>query len=279
MDYYKRYKKYKKRYRKLKKLYTGGSIKQETITFINELPTESIKYIAEEYTGIDTKTYKFIEVPQGNVYEYDGNTVMELATGRNIATGTNIILYIMGMGPCRGIIIIETHKIIMGHLDEIYTTGNRTLTKDVLTKCLSGSKDNIQQIYYIMGNVPFESTLAESSTFNDITIDVVDIIRQKQLEGYICLIKDFAYYMFSTKLGYDFENGEIILFPIHPRVTDRFITQQSAQHEECRRCDYLLNRIIRKRKNLAKYNKAKKDCIECNYKVKSRGKSKFICTY
>jgi len=66
--------------------------------------------ITQVYNSIDNINFEYIEVPQSQIYSYDGNNVINLKTGRVIKTGTNIILYIMGMGPCRGLIIYKTNN-------------------------------------------------------------------------------------------------------------------------------------------------------------------------
>lgn len=44
----------------------------------------------------------------------------------------------MGLGSCRGLIIYENNKIIMGYLDSI--NGQSPLTLETITESLSGKK-------------------------------------------------------------------------------------------------------------------------------------------
>ena len=276
-------------YKKLFKNMKGGGLsKSETLKLINKLNICSINDISTIYGSIDNIIYRFIAVPQGHIYKYDGKNVIDLGTKKNIASGNNIILYIMGMGPCRGLIIYETDRILMGHLDEISMLS--PLTLQTIDESLSGDKEKINSIYYVMGMISFNCILNEKCPLCDISTEVLDIIQRKQLEEYVCIVEDFAYETFTSKFGYNWQMDEFITFPIHPTITNRFITKEEKQSEEwqekqleewdeeCEECENIENKLIRNRKNSKKYQNSKSKCLSCNFKIKSRGKGKFLCS-
>ena len=270
-------KEYKK---KISKNMKGGVLsKSETLELINKLDICSINDISIEYNGIDEIKYRFIEVPQGHIYKYDGNNVIDLGTNQIIASYDNIILYIMGMGPCRGLIIYETDRILMGHLDSIGE--GSPLTLQTIDESLSGDKEKINSIYYVMGMTSYDCTLKEECSLCDISTEVLDIIQHKKLEEYLCTVNDFAYQTFTSKFGYNWQMDEFITFPIHPTIKNRFITKYEKEYEkweEWEECENIKNKLIRKRKNSKKYKNSKSKCMSCNFKIKSRGKGKFLCS-
>ena len=84
----------KKNIKKIFKNMKGGGLsKSETLELIKNLDVCSINDISIEYSGIDETNYRFIEVPQGHIYKYDGNNVIDLITNQIIESGDNIILY------------------------------------------------------------------------------------------------------------------------------------------------------------------------------------------
>ena len=208
----------------------GGLSRSETLELINKLDICSINDISIEYSGIDKINYKFIEVPQGHIYKYDGVEVVDLVNNQIIASGDNIILYIVGMGPCRGLIIYENDRILMGHLDAINMSS--PLTIETINESLSGDKDKIISIYYVMGMDSFDCTLNEKCSFCDISIEVFNIIQLKKLEEYVCIVKDFAYLTFTHKFGYNSRMDEFITFPIKSTITNRFITKEEEELEK-----------------------------------------------
>ena len=203
--------------------------KSETLKLIDTLEVCSINDISTIYESVDEITYRFIEVPQGYIYEYNGTDVFDLRTNEIIASGKNIILYIMGMGPCRGLIIFKTDKILMGHLDSIGE--GSPLTLQTIYESLSERQEEINNIYYIMGMTSFDCTLNEECTLCDISTEVFGIIQSKNLEDRVCIVYDFAYRTFTSKFGYFWETDELITFPIHPEITDRFITEEESYYE------------------------------------------------
>ena len=219
-------KEYKKKISKNMK--GGGLLKSDTLKLINKLDVCSINDISIEYSGIDEINYKFIEVPQGHIYKYDGNNVIDLGTNQIIASDDNIILYIMGMGPCRGLIIYETDRILMGHLDSIDMRSS-SLTLQTIDESLSGDKEKINSIYYVMGMTSFDCTLKEECSLCDISTEVLGIIQYKGLEEYVCIVKDFAYQIFTSKFGYNWKRDEFMTFPIRPTITNRFMTNQDVE--------------------------------------------------
>ena len=84
------------------------------------------------------------------------------------------------MGPCRGLIIYETDRILMGHLDSIGMAS--PLTLQTIDASLSGDKEKINSIYYVMGMTSFDCTLNEKCELCDISTEVLDIIQQKELK-------------------------------------------------------------------------------------------------
>ena len=173
-----------KEYKKIFKNMKGGGLsKSETLELITNLDVCSINDISIEYSGIDETNYRFIEVPQGHIYKYDGNNVIDLITNQIIESGDNIILYIMGMCPCRGLIIYETDRILMGHLDSIGM--GSPLTVQTIDESLSGDKEKINSIYYVMGMTSFDCTLNEKCKLCGISTEVLDITQQKELKEYV----------------------------------------------------------------------------------------------
>ena len=70
------------------------------------------------------------------------------------------------MSPCRGLIIYETDRILMGHLDGICMQS--PLTLQTIDESLSGDKEKINSIYYVMGMTSFDCTLNEKCKLCDI---------------------------------------------------------------------------------------------------------------
>jgi hypothetical protein len=276
-----------KNIKEYKNMKGGGLSKNETLELINKLYVCSIENISIEYSGIDEINYRFIEVPQGHIYKYDGNHVIDLGTNQIIASGDNIILCIMGLLTCRGLIIYETDRIIMGHLDSIRSSS--PLTLQTIDKSLSGDKEKINYIYYIMGAVNSNCILKEECTLCDISTEVLEIVHHKELEEYVCIVNDFTY-TYSAKFGYNWKMDEFITFPIHPAITNRFMTYEDVEFmtyedvkdkeefEEMEACANIKNTLIRNKKNSKKYQNKKSKCMSCNFKIKSRGKGKFICS-
>ena len=124
------------------------------------------------------------------------------------------------MGPCRGLIIHETDRTLMGHLDSIGMIS--PLTLQTIDESLSGDKEKIYRIYYVMGMYPFDCSLKEECSLCDISTEVLDIIQHKKLKEYVCIVNDFAYQMFSSKFGYNWKRDEFMTFPINPTITNRF---------------------------------------------------------
>jgi hypothetical protein len=251
--------------------------KKETLNFLQKLPICSINDIATTYIGIDELSDKFIEVPQGYIYMYDGNDVIDIGSNTIIDSGKNIILNIMGMGPCRGLIVLTTNSIYMGHLDAVNNPAS-PLTLNTIKNSLNMNSDDISVIYYVMGMTSFDCMLDDKCTFCDISTEVLDIINKNDLSDKVCIVEDFAYYIFSDKFGYDYNNDQFIVFPIHPKIKDRYITEYDYEWEKEEECYSIYDRIIRKRKNPKKYREAKKTCISCGYNVRSIGKGKFKCS-
>ena len=175
------------------------------------------------------------------------------------------------MGPCRGLIIYETDRILMGHLDSIGMSSPLTLR--TIDESLSGDKEKINSIYYVMGMISFNCTLNEKCSLCDISTEVLNIIQLKKLEEYVCIVDDFAYQTFTSKFGYNWQMDEFITFPIHHTITNRFI----KEWEELEECENIKNKLIR-RKNSKKYQNAKSKCMSYNFQIKSRGKGKFLCS-
>jgi len=274
----------KKNAKKVKK--GGGLTKTETLKILNKLDECSIYNISNIYIGVDETNYKFIEVPQGHIYEYDGEHVIDLGTNKVIENGNNIILYIMGMTPCRGLIVFETERILMGHLDSI--NDRSPLTLQTIDKSLSGDKNKINTIYYVMGMSSFDSMLKEECPLCDISTEIIKLVVEKNLENYTCVVKDFAYKMFTSKFGYNWRDDEFITFPIRPAIKNRFITENEKKLEDYENikykeqekeieCEYIKNKLIRNKKNSKQYQESKTKCLSCNFRIKSRGKGIFLC--
>ena len=194
--------------------------KKQTLALIKSLDVCSINDISIEYTSIDEIKYRFVEVPQGHIYQYDGKNVLDLGTNQIIASGDNIVLYIMGLGPCRGLVICETARILMGHLDAIGMSS--PLTVKTIDESLSGDKDNINRIYYVMGMISFDFILSEKCKFCDISPEVLTIVQQKGLKKCMYIVNDFA--SLSSKFGYNWYLDEFLIFPINPAITNSFLT-------------------------------------------------------
>ena len=94
-----------------------------------------------------------------------------------------ILYYIMWMGPCRGLIIYETYRILMGHL---YSIGmGSQLTLQIIDESLSGDKEKTNSIYYVMGMTSFDCTLDEKCKLCGISTEVLNITQQKELKEYV----------------------------------------------------------------------------------------------
>lgn len=280
-NYFNKYLKYKRKYINLKNMKGGELSKSETLELINKLDTCSINDICTLYSGVDQITYRFIEVPQGHIYKYDGNDVIDLGTGKIIASGSNIILSISDINTCRGLIIYETDRILMGHLDGICMLS--PLTLQTIEESLSGDKEKINIIYYVMGILHFDSSLKEKSPIGDISTEVFDIIQRKKLEKYVCIVKDFMDVL-THKICYNWEMDEFMLSPLRPTITNRFLTEEEEEEEYMKQmdeihegCENIRNKLIR-RKNGKKYQNDKSKCMSCNFKIESRGKGNFLCS-
>lgn len=254
----------------------GGVLsKQNTFNKIKEFDHCSINDIATIYEGINTELYNFIEVPQGHIYKYNGEVVEDIDSNSVIDEGNNIILSISGMGPCRGIFIQTEKYIYAGHLDSLDDSSKLRL--ETIEKALSDN--DIISIYYLMGSFEFDCTLKETCSLCDISTYVIDIINKKNLNELTCIIEDFAYLTLTSKFGYDWNMDQYLVFPIHPEIKNRFITETNKYMENIQRCDNIFNKVIRKRKKSNKYKNSKNTCLSCGYDIIPFGKSKFKCSY
>lgn len=244
----------------------GGTLsKEDTLNLISKFDDnrkidteEKLNEHFTEYYGIDTTSekYEYIEVPQGKIYKYDGKTIInindtdldnaEKIEKINESEKTKII-YLEGMGPCRGLMVYREKDILIGHLDSI--NENSKLTRNILEQSLDNPDNNkILKVYYIMGVNNFESTLSKESKICDISTDVLEIIQEKKLIKQTYIVTAFSYDGLTRRIGYvwDWEEevywNPFIIFPVIPKVNNEFkignILKQQQEEFEYEYYDY-----------------------------------------
>ena len=207
--------KYIKKNSKLKQ--KGGNdlnlLKRKTLYILNTLEKLSINISSNQYPVIDETINKYLEAPQSCIYKYDGNNVYNITIpgSKLMATGNNIILYLLNLGKCRGIIIQTTNSIYIGHLDTTSPQLLQTVFNLIPT-------NEITKIYYIMGETSFETLLSPKSEIKirDISIDLLKITTNKNLNSKITVIRDFAPLRPTSRLGFNIKKplNPFMIFPL-----------------------------------------------------------------
>lgn len=171
-----------KKPRRKMKLHRGGGNSEE----------EGLKHIANinvkhgNMTKRNALKYEFIEVPQSQVYGCDKSTkiIYENVTDEIITDTQNVILFIKGLGPCRGILIDTKEAFFIGHLDDNF---DMNILRDIFNQYSATA------IYYIRGTI-------SSNTIYD---KLMPIIAEYKLEPKLSYDTNYAYNLFTHVLAYD----------------------------------------------------------------------------
>lgn len=186
-------------------------LKRKTREIIRNIQKGDLRDLSTEIKVTTDK--EFIEVPQGHIYSYNGDNVIDIESGKLIKSGSNIILYVYGLGPCRGLITKTEHFIYVGHLDSVEEQDSPL----VLETIKQSLPEETIQIYYIIGHNTLDETLMDTYHLSDVSVEVFSVIPEKNYDKVIIIENSDAWRSGSTHgfpcVGYDMQTKELVAFP------------------------------------------------------------------
>jgi hypothetical protein len=187
-------------------------LKRKTREIIRNIQKSNLQGLSTEIKVTGDK--EFIEVPQGHIYSYNGGNVFDIESGKLIKSGSNIILYVYGLGPCRGLITKTEHLIYVGHLDSVEEQESPL----VLETIKQSLPEEVIQIYYIIGHNTLDVTLMDTYHLSDVSVEVFGLIPEKNYDKVIIIENSDAWRSDTISgfpcVGYDMQTLKLVAFPI-----------------------------------------------------------------